>query len=312
MRINKSLIGTICRIIIGLVFILSAVLKYLSIEAVDLFFFDHKLFPWVITTILSRLLISLEAIIGIMLVVGVYPKLSKILTFLMLIGFTVYLLIKPLFFDVTDENCFCFGDKIQLSDKETIIKNVILLLLALTLNWAKWWRTRYSKLILIISSLLVVGTAFTIKPPDFIQSKIYKHSVNIRPEVFERVKKYENLQALEIDKGKKVVCWYSTNCKYCKRAAKKIDIIIDRHKLDRNDFIEVFGGKEKSLTKFYEESNTKPLPYTFIDIVSFLNTTHGHMPVIFLLEEGKVIQLYKLTTIDEAFIVDFFKPKNNK
>ena len=44
MRINKNMIGTICRIIIGLVFILSAGLKFWSIEAVDLFFFDHKLF----------------------------------------------------------------------------------------------------------------------------------------------------------------------------------------------------------------------------------------------------------------------------
>lgn len=312
MRINKNLIGTICRIIIGLVFILSAGLKFWSIEAVDLFFFDHKLFPWVITTFLSRLLISFEAIIGIMLVLGIYPKLSKILTFSTLIGFTLYLLIKPLLFDVSDENCFCFGDKIQLSDIETIIKNIILIILALTLKWAKWWKTKYAKLIIIISSLLIVGTAFTIKPPDFIQSKIYRHSVDIRPEVFEKVKGYDNLQALDIDKGRKVVCWYSTSCKYCKRAAKKIDIIIDRHNLDRNDFIEVFGGKEKPLTQFYNESNTKPLQYTFIDVISFLNTTHGTMPVIFLLENGNVVKLYKLTTIDEEFIVDFLKNKNNK
>lgn len=312
MRINKNLIGTICRIIIGLVFILSAVLKYWSIEAVDLFFFDHKLFPWVITTLLSRLLISFEAVIGIMLIIGIYPKLFKILTFATLIGFTIYLLLKPLLFDVTDENCFCFGDKIQLSDTQTIIKNIILLILALALNWTNWWKTKYSKLILIIISILIVGTAFTIKPPDFIQSKIYDHSVDIRPEVFERVKGYDNIKALNVDKGRKVICWYSTGCKYCKRAAKKIDIIIDRHNLDRNDFIEVFGGKEKPLTQFYKESNTKPLQYTFIDVISFLNTTHGRMPVIFLLENGKVIKLYKLTTIDEEFIVDFLKNKNKK
>ncbi len=311
MRINKRLIGTICRIIIGFVFIASAVLKYISIEAVDLFFFDHKIFPWVLTTFLSRLLIAFEAIIGLMLVVGIFPKLSKLLTFITLIGFTIYLLVKPLLFDVSEENCYCFGDKIQLTDLQTIIKNIILLLMALTLNWAKWWKTKYAKLILIIISLLIIATAFVIKPPDSIQSKIYKHSVEIRPEVFEQVKEFDNLKALGINEDRKVVCWYSTGCKYCKRAAKKIDIIIDRHNLDRNSFIEVFGGKEKPLDKFYKESGTKPLQYTFIHIIPFLNTTHGLMPVIFLLEDGKIVQLYKLTTIDESFIVDFLKDKNN-
>lgn len=307
MKINKPLIGTICRIIIGLVFVLSALLKYLSIEAVDLFFFDHKLFPWVFTTLASRILIAGEAVIGLMLIIGIFPKLSKILTFVSLISFTVYLLFKPLFFDVTNENCYCFGDIIQLTDTQTIIKNIILLILALTLSWAKWWKPKYSKYILISLVVLSLGTAFTIKPPDFIQAKIYKHTAKIRPEVFETVKQLDNVKALNIDKGKKVVCLYSTGCKYCKRAAKKIDVIIERHNLDKENFIELFGGKEKPLTEFYKASGTKPLNYTFIPVILFIRTTYGHMPVIILLDNGKVVQMYKITTIDEEFIVSFLK-----
>jgi len=37
----------------------------------------------------------------------------------------------------------------------------------------------------------------------------------------------------------------------------------------------------------------------------FIRTTYGHMPVIILLDKGKVVQIYKLTTIDEEFIVSF-------
>ncbi|MDD4528753.1 MAG: hypothetical protein PHX48_02630 [Bacteroidales bacterium] len=310
MRINKPLVGTIFRIVIGLVFILSAVLKYLSIEAVDLFFFDHKLLPWVVTTLASRFLIAFEALVGLMLVIGIYPKTTKFLTLTSLIGFTVYLFLKPLLFDVTQENCYCFGDIVQFSDTQTIIKNILLLLMALTLSWAKGWRPKFSKYILIGLVVITLGVCFTIKPPDFIQAKIYKHSVDIRPEVFELVKELDNVKALNVSQGRKIVGWYSTGCKYCKRAAKRIDIIIDRHNLDKEDFIEIFGGKEKPLTEFYQESGTKPLNNTFIPIIPFLNTTHGLMPVIFLLENGKVVKLYKLTTIDEEFIVDFLQNKN--
>lgn len=310
MKINKPLIGTIFRILIGLVFILSAVLKYLSIEAVELFFFDHKLLPWVVTTFASRLLIAFEAIIGLMLVIGIYPKVTKILTFVSLIGFTLYLFIKPLIFDVSQENCFCFGDKIQLSDTQTIVKNIILILMAFTLSWAKAWKPKYRKYILTGLIVLVLGVSFVVKPPDFIQAKIYKHSVEINTDVFEYVKQLDNVKALNIDKGRKVVCWYGTGCRYCKRAAKKIDIIIDRHNLNKEDFVEIFGGQEKPLLEFYKESGTEPLNKAFIPVIPFINTTGGLMPVIFLLEDGEVIKLYKLTTIDEGYIVEFLTNKN--
>ena len=310
MKINKPLIGTIFRIVIGLVFILSAVLKYLSIEVVDLFFFDHKLLPWVITTFLSRFLIAFEAIVGFMLVLGLYPKLTKILTFITLIGFTIYVILKPFLFDVTQENCYCFGDLIQFSDTQTISKNIILLVMALSLSWAKVWMPKRRKLILIGIIVLVLGLTFAIKPPDYIQAKIYGHRAEIRPEIFEYVKELDNVKALNIDKGRKVVGWYGTGCKYCKRAAKKIDIIIERHNLNKENFVEIFGGKEKSLNEFYKVSGTEPLNNTFIPIIPFLNTTHGKMPVVLLLENGKVVKLYKLTTIDEEYIVEFLTNKN--
>ncbi len=302
---SKAIIGTIGRIIIGLVFILSAVLKYLTIESFDLFFFSHKIFPWEVTLFATRLLISLEAIIGLMLVIGIYPKLSRFLTFAMLIGFTIYLLIKPLLFDVSTENCFCFGELVPLTDTQTIIKNVILILLSITLFWAKWWKPKYAKYIFIGIVIGIVATAFIVKPPDFIQAKVHNHSVSIRSEVFESVKELDNVKALNLNKGKKIVCWYSTSCKYCKRTAKKLDIIIERHNLDRNSFIQIFGGKEKPLTEFYKQTDSKPLQHTFIHVIPFLNTTHGNMPVIFLLDNGKIVKLYKMTTIDEGFIVSF-------
>lgn len=305
MNKNKEIIGTICRIIIGIVFILSAVLKFLTIDSFDLFFFSHKIFPWVVSLFATRLLISLEAIIGLMLVVGIYPKLSRFLTFASLIGFILYLILKPYIFDLSTQNCFCFGEIIPLTNTQTIIKNIILLLLSITLFWAKWWKPKYSIYILTGVIIGVIATAFIVKPPDFIEAKVYNHSVNVREEVFERVKELDNVRALNINKGKKIVCWYSTSCKFCKRTAKKLDIIIDRHNLDRNSFIQIFGGREKSLTEFYQQTDTKPLQHTFIHVIPFLNTTHGYMPVIFLLDNGKIVKLYKMTTIDESFIVSF-------
>ncbi|MDR0970838.1 MAG: DoxX family protein [Bacteroidales bacterium] len=304
--------GTIIRILIGLVFILSALFKYISIDSVDLFIFEHKLFSWVFTTIATRCLIAFEAIVGLMLIIGIYPRLTRFLTIISLILFSVYILVKPLLFDLSSENCHCFGTIIAFSDTQTLIKNIILLILSFGLKWAKWIRSRFSIYILISSIILCLSLSFIINPPEFIQTKLYYKEVKLRPEVFQKVKELDNVKALEIDKGRKVLCWFSTGCKYCKATATKLEIIMQRHNLDRNSFVQIFGGKQKDLDEFYKETNTKPINHTFINVISFLNTTYGKMPVIFLLDNGEIVKLYRSSTIDESYIVSFLKGEKIK
>ena len=123
---GKSKVYTkIIAIFIGLVFILSASLKLFSLESVDLFFYEHRVFNWTLTTILSRLLICTEAVLGIMLVFGVYPKIGLYISQLFLVLFTIYIFAKPYIFTLSQENCYCFGEIIALNDKQTIYKNII-------------------------------------------------------------------------------------------------------------------------------------------------------------------------------------------
>jgi Predicted membrane protein len=306
---TKQIIGTTSRYIIGAVFVLSAVLKLLSIDAVDDFLFSHQVFSLDVTSILARLLICAEAVVGLMLLLGIMPRLTRAFTFIFLVLFTIYVSLKPYIFDVGSENCYCFGTAFELSDTQTLVKNAIMLLLSLTLWWSWWWKTKFSAWIFSAFIVLSITTVFVVKPPDIIRTKIYKrqYTTTINEQVFAKVLEFDNVKALKVSEGKKVICMYGAGCKYCKRAVNILQTIRQKHSLPKEAFVQLFLGKEDKIQKFYRTTHSEPLAHTTINLVAFINTTNGHMPVIILLDKGKIVQLYNLRTIDEQFIASFLK-----
>ncbi len=303
----KKIILIVLRIIIGLVFVASAVTKYISIEAFDMFVFEHELFSWNLTNFLTRILISGEACLGLMLILGIFPKLSRWLTVGSLVLFTTYILLKPIFFEVDAENCHCFGEVLILSDSQTIIKNIILLLLSISLFFDKGWKTKYAKYILLGCLILPLATSFIIRPPDVIVHKLYGKQAELDMPNFDKLLNREDVQSMNVSEGKKVLCLYSTACKHCKRTAIKLDVIIKRHNLDKEKFVVLFWGKNNSLDTFYKETGAELLPTNQVPPLLFLAATKGRQPIIVLLDNGKVVDLYKSINIDEKAIVDFLK-----
>lgn len=303
----KKIIPTIIRIFIGLVFVASAVTKYISIEAFDMFVFEHELFSWNLTNFLTRILISCEACLGLMLIFGIYPKLSRWLTVGSLAFFTIYILLKPFFFEVNSENCHCFGEVLILSDSQTLIKNVVLLLLSTALFFDKGWKIKYAKYILIASFVAPLATTFIIRPPDVIVHAIYGKEIELNMESFDMLVNMDKVQDMKVSEGKKVLCLYSTTCKHCKRTAIKLDIIIKRHNLDKNNFAVLFWGKEENIDVFYKETGVQLLSTNKVPPLLFLSATKGRQPIIVLMDNGKIVDLYKSTNVNEQKIVEFLK-----
>ena len=99
MKIHNKHVSIVLRILVGAVFITSALLKYVSIDIFDLYIFDHNLFSVSITETLSRLLITAELVLGLLLIFNIHARLAYYSVVAFLAAFTLYLFLLPLLFD---------------------------------------------------------------------------------------------------------------------------------------------------------------------------------------------------------------------
>lgn len=307
---TKKNIGIIVRVLIGLVFIASSVTKYISIEAFDIFIYEHQLFPWVITTFVTRLLIAIEGCLGVLLVLGVYSKIIKKIVIGFLAFFTIYVILKPFLFNVDTTNCHCFGTVLILSDTQTLIKNIVLLILSYFMFWDKGncfinkqWQT-YSTIVLSIFALICV---FLITKPDVFR---HKRIAEIDQAKFDYLLSTKEMRALKVTEGRKIVCMFSTGCKYCKRTAMRLEVIKQRNNLADSSFAIVFWGNPKSVDKFFNQTKIERLPHTLVSPILFLRATKGRQPIIIIMNNGKIVELLKYPNINEKEITNFINNNN--
>lgn len=332
----RRLVGIISRLLVGAVFIASAVTKCVSIDAFDMFVYEHQLFSWEVTTFVTRFLITLEAFVGIMLMLGIFPKQMRWLSISMLVFFTVYVLLKPILFDGIDrDNCHCFGTVILLSDKQTLIKNLVLLAISYFMFWDKGavqlaykvvekklsngeTIERYKKTfngflfsrkktITIVTFIVLFILSLSVTMPEPIQRSLFPKTASIDREKFEVLMQQDSVQNLGVTQGKKIVCLFSTGCKYCKRSAIRLNVVRQKYDIADSSFAIIFWGDRKKANNFFAETNTKVLPYTFVSPYVFLPATKGKQPVIALMNNGNVEKLLKYPNINEDEIFEFLK-----
>ena len=114
-------------IVIGSVFIIAAILKLISIDEFEIYVYSFDIFSFLLTTFVSRIIIIGEFILGLFLILKVNYKLTWRLTFISLILFTLFLIYVAIFRQ--DTNCHCFGELVELSPLESIIKNLVMIAL---------------------------------------------------------------------------------------------------------------------------------------------------------------------------------------
>ena len=122
-----------CAILIGLVFLVSGLLKLLDPVGTGLivseyFKFFHLNFLQGTAKGLGMVLSLVESVTGAALISGVYRRLTAAVTAILVVFFTIITVI--LWLANPEMDCGCFGEAIHLTHGQTLLKNLILLVLA--------------------------------------------------------------------------------------------------------------------------------------------------------------------------------------
>lgn len=301
---TSSLGKLILKVLLGLVFIVSAILKLVEIDSFEIYVYSYHFFSLNFSFLVARVAMIVELVLGIGLVSNSLHKVYWWGSVAMLIGYTL-LLIYALVQGRTD-NCHCFGDFLQFNPKQSILKNGILLGALLLIYNVKEWKTPFRWLILCLVGMASTIAVFVISPPDNYTSAYYPEQ-NLQTELFKKMLDDASLDSLDLQEGKKVICFFSTGCEYCQIAAYKLSLMQQFYDFPVENITYVFIGNEEGIHIFYEKSQSMPYQdVLYSDIIRVLKVTNGQFPMMVFVKNGEVVHEYGLRNMNEEEIEVFF------
>lgn len=142
---------------VAIVFAVSAVSKLISVEYFQQFLYSFGILSVIQSIMVARLIIGMEVVIALLLLSQIYQRRVIDFTLLLLLVFSGFILYLEVF-TKTDE-CFCFGTLIQFSNKFSLVKNLVLMVLLFVLRKSitadfQWGRLK--RLYLLIGIVVVV------------------------------------------------------------------------------------------------------------------------------------------------------------
>ena len=291
------------KVLLGLVFVVSAVLKLFDMDKFEIYIYSYHFFSLNASFMVARLAIIIELVSGIGLISHCLHKLMWWGSIAMLAGYSL-LLIYAMYLGRTD-SCHCFGDFLQLDPKQSLVKNGVLMLLFLPIYRMESWKTPFRWLILCLIVMASTIAVFVISPPDNLTSNADPEQ-NLQLELFNEMLDDAPLDALNLREGKQVICFFSTSCEVCQLAAHKLSLMQQFYDFPRENITYLFMGNEESIAKFYEESGSAQYrDLLYPDVARLLKAVNGNFPVIVFLEDGEVVHEYGFRNMNEAEIQAF-------
>lgn len=305
--LKNILIGTVSAVL-GLTFIFSAYIKLFPIELFEFSFIEIKIANWTTAPFIARLFLSLEFIVGILLIFnfnGGNKFLAKF-TIGLLIFFTLYLL-AIIIVHGNSGNCGCFGNFIKMTPLESIFKNAILISLSSILFLAPNKQNFSSKNVVILATVLAsIATPFIVNPvSNSHPPNVNEINYNLKLDSLYNSKKADT-PAIDLRKGKKVIAFLSLTCPHCKIGAQKLNIIHQQHPELPIYFI--FNGEKSDLKSFLEESKTTSIKYSFMSVKEgFIDNAGFNLPSILWVYNNKVENRTKYTELEATELLKWYQ-----
>ncbi|MBR4468889.1 MAG: hypothetical protein IKS53_05580 [Bacteroidales bacterium] len=289
------------KVLLGLVFIVSAVLKLLDMDRFELYVYSYHFFSLNFSFIVARLAIILELVLGIGLISRTLHRLYWWGSMAMLVGYTL-LLLYAVHLGRTD-SCHCFGDYLQLDPKQSLVKNGVLMLLLLAIYKMESRVTPFRWLILSLAIMASAIGVFVASPPDNLANSDSEH--NLQVELFDEMLNDAPMDSLHLDEGKQIVSFFSTGCEYCQMAARKLSLMQQFHGFSEERITYLFMGNEEDVSMFYKLSESQRYRYVLYPDARMLKAVKGNLPTIVFMEDGRVVHEYGFRNMDEDEVKTF-------
>ena len=306
----KKIVFILLRVSLGVFFLFSGYTKLFPIEYFEFQLVNDHLSTWFFADIMARMIIAFEMFLGLAFILNIeWKRIIVKAAFVMVTLFTVYLLLT-LILRGNEANCNCFGSFVKFSTKESILKN-LLLLIAMGFVWYfdKAYSYKFPRII-IISLLLIANAAiFIINPIDKEYNKnLSNYIVNYKIDLDFLYKdpKYKK-PPVDLRKGKHVIAFVSLTCPHCKIAALKFSVLKKQYP-DLPVYF-VMNGDSVDLKPFYEETKSESIPSNMVLGDQFVELSGFNLPAIYLVNNSVIEKKVIISQLTSDLLNDWL---NNK
>jgi thiol-disulfide isomerase/thioredoxin len=246
----------------------------------------------------SRLLIAAELYLGLALILGVFLKWTIRLSLVMLFGYTAWLAIL-----ISKEgnigNCGCFGDIIQMTPLQAIIKNIVLIALLIPLlKWPPVAQFKFQRAGAIGCFVISTSLPFILSPVFFTTPTIYNAEGRPQMKIFEIGA--DSSQVASYLEGKKIIAFFLSGCEHCRLAATRMEAI-KKSNTNMPVFAVIQYSSEDSMKEFLAKSKMS-FPYaTTPDLTAMIRVAGSDYPIIYYVNDGfieKSLSMYDLNEKD--------------
>jgi thioredoxin-related protein len=293
-------------------FIIAAILKLISIDEFELYIYSFDILDFLLTPLFSRLLIAGELVLGLLLVFKMCYKFTWRATLSVQIVFTLFLAYVLAFRN--DSNCHCFGELVELSPLESIVKNIVviggLFFIKTQRRRDAETQSKFVKKILLAAAVII---PFVVTPMDSVYKMIYSSEKEISTvdfyQTLDKVVKmdfvdndivFDSTAQIKMD-GKQMVVIVSSGCKYCRLGVKKLSMMMRKNDI-KSDNVKIFiWGSREGILNFKDETLTDDFSYWHIMPHEAVDITLGRFPTFIILEEKEIVNISDFRDIDESF-----------
>lgn len=297
-----NILKTIIRIGIGAFFIVSAVLKLLSLANFELYIYSFNIVNFTLSCFAARAIIAAEILLGLLLIAKVKYKAAWWLTLLMLIGFSFLLIYVILFRN--DSNCHCMGDLMEIKPSLSLIKNLVAIALMLCVRKEEDYRFRGRIVALVIAFLAAIVPPFILFPMDNIYNMFSKSdNLNFNAAEFNALMADSTMQGVSFDDGNYIVGVVSSGCEFCHTGGLKLSEIVSNNQLDSNRVVYLIWGDSTSICQFQTETKSNSFRFIPISPIQAIHIVNGQFPTFLIMHDGVVQSTADLRHLTEKKVI---------
>lgn len=256
----RFILASLLLLSLAAVFLWSGWTKIRHLEPFSWNFIDVLPVNGLTASVLARLTIGLEWLIGGCLIAQVFPRATFRLTLAVLVMFCLYLG----FVIATRGNsgdCGCFGGEVEMTPLAAILKNVLMIAALVLARWIHPYSGYKGQ---FYPAMLIAVAAFT---APFIMEPVYISTASKTiHEPIDLTALYdgnaEPVPTVDLRNGKHVVCYFSTTCPHCKTTAVKLQELYQRY--PELPLYMILNGNDKLQREFLSETNASAIPHSLM------------------------------------------------